>query len=397
MAGYAVWSRKFLGGLLIVVLLGCGIVGWRERSSLLSWFYVRNLARASQANRPRWVRRVANLGETALPGLFDCLSQSDEQVCANARAALEHMTRLWGNSDARTAELALRLSRQFGRFSAAGQKHALDLAADWFRESSRPPDRLISACGHLVRASAPVGEEEVQASALELCDILLNRPSDEPALQAGKPLDPAQQLVAAALHAPAAHNRLRAVRLSLYPGMADLLEQVATLLDDESPEVRRAAMVAVSHARDAVHDDQLLPCLHDPDPDVRRLCEQTLIARGLRREYLELGRLLTDPQPATRLQVLDRLRESTELDPGLWLRRLSHDASPSVRVAAVRAMTQQSFVDLNDRIDDMARNDPSPTVCQLAQFYLNCPRRNTQRANHRDTETQRKQNQNERK
>jgi hypothetical protein len=62
------------------------------------------------------------------------------------------------------------------------------------------------------------------------------------------------------------------------------------------------------------------------------------------------------------------------LDPGLWLRRLSHDPSPSVRVAAMRAMTQQNFVDLSDRIDQMARTDPSPTVCQLAQFYLNCPR-----------------------
>ena len=50
--------------------------------------------------------------------------------------------------------------------------------------------------------------------------------------------------------------------------------------------------------------------------------------------------------------------------------RLSHDSSPSVRVAAMRAMTQQSFVDLSDRIDQMARTDPSPTVCQLAQFYL---------------------------
>ena len=97
-----------------------------------------------------------------------------------------------------------------------------------------------------------------------------------------------------------------------------------------------------SAEREAVHDDQLLPCLHDPDAEVRRLCEQTLIARGLRREYLELGRLLTDPHPGKRLQVLERLDESTELDPGLWLRRLSHDTSPSIRVAAIRAMASRT-------------------------------------------------------
>ena len=31
---------------------------------------------------------------------------------------------------------------------------------------------------------------------------------------------------------------------------------------------------------------------------------------------------------------------------------------------------QQTLIDLSDRIDQMARSDPSPTVCQLAQFYL---------------------------
>ncbi|MGH7170722.1 MAG: HEAT repeat domain-containing protein [Gemmataceae bacterium] len=372
MAGCAVWSRKFLGGLLMVFLLGCGIVAWRERVTLLSWFYIRGLARASDTNRPRWVGRVANLGEAAFPGLFDCLTQSDARICANARAVLVRLTHTWGNGDARTADLALRLAREFPRFSPIGQKLVLDLAAGWFRESAHQPDSLLSACAHLLSESATVPEEDVQSSALELCGILLNQPGDN---QESKPLDPAHKLVPAALQASRVDNRLRAVRLSLNPGMTDVLEQVAVLLGDESPAVRRAALIAIGSDREAVHDDQLLPCLHDPDAEVRRLCEQALIARGLRPEYLELGRLLTDPQPTKRLQVLDRLRESTELDSGLWLRRLSHDVSPSVRVAAMRAMTQQRFVDLSDRIDQIAREDASATVRQLAQFYLNRPRR----------------------
>jgi hypothetical protein len=372
MAGCAVWSRKFLGGLLLVFLLGCGIVAWRERITLLSWFYIRNLVRASETSQSRWVGRVANLGEAAFPGLFDGLTQPDAHICANVCAALGQMTHTWGRGDARTADLALRLAREFPRFSTAGQKQVLDLAAGWFREPEHQPDSLLSACGHLVSESATVTEDEVQSSALDLCGILLNQPSEN---QVSKPRDAAHKLVAAALQASSVDNRLRAVRLSLYPGMDDLLEQVGTLLSDESPHVRRAALIAIGPAREAVHDDQLLPCLHDPDAEVRRLCEQALIARGLRPEYLELGRLLTDPQPARRLQVLDRLRESTELDSGLWLRRLSHDTCPSVRVAAMRAMTQQSFVDLSDRIDQIAREDASPTVRQLAQFYLTCPRR----------------------
>jgi hypothetical protein len=79
------------------------------------------------------------------------------------------------------------------------------------------------------------------------------------------------------------------------------------------------------------------------------------------------------------LRVLDHLRFAPNLDPGLWLRRLSHDPSPAVRTAALRVMSQQDIIDLSDRIDQMARSDPSPTVCQIAQFYLKEPRPAIQR------------------
>ena len=67
--------------------------------------------------------------------------------------------------------------------------------------------------------------------------------------------------------------------------------------------------------------------------------------------------------------MLDRLPDMPDLDPGLWLRRLSHDPSPAVRAAAVRAMSVQRQVDLSDRIDQMAGNDPSPAVSRLAELY----------------------------
>jgi hypothetical protein len=368
MFGRGVGGRKLLGGLVLLFVLGCAAVAWRERSTLLSWLYVHQLVRASDAGRGGWAQRVAGLGETALPGLFDCLRQSDARVCGNARAALEEMTRIWGAGDARTVDLAVRLGREFAQFSPAGQRQTLELAASWFSEGQARPDGLVSACSHLLGEATGTPDADVLSGALDLCGLLLSQPNDT------KPLQPSQELVRTALHASTVDNRLRAIRLTLYPGMTDLLEQVVALLSDESSLVRRAALLTVGPAREVIHDDQLLPCLHDPDPEVRRLCEVALGGRGLRPEYLELGRLLTDPSPATRLRVLDRLHSSTELDPGLWLRRLSHDPAPSVRVAAMRAMAQQSFADLTDRIDQMARTDPSPTVCQLAQFYLNSPR-----------------------
>ncbi len=370
MAGRGVWNGKFLGALMLVFVLGFAGVAWMERSTLLSWVCIHCLMQASPDNRDRWVERVANLGEPAVPALIDCLTQPDAQVCGNARVALNRLTHSWGGADPRSAELALRLARDFDQFSPEGQRQTLDLAAGWFAEPSGHAETLVPACSRLVGEVAGTTDADVQTSALELCGVLLSQPNGDKALR------PAQDLVRTALRSPTVDNRLRTVRLTLHPGM-DLLEQVVALLGDESAEVRRAALLTVGPARDVIHDDQLLPCLHDPDAEVRRLSEAALEGRGLRPEYLELGRLLTDPRPAARLQVLDHLRGSTELDPGLWLRRLSHDSSPSVRVAAMRAMTQQTFVDLSDRIDQMARTDPSPTVCQLAQFYLNSPRSNT--------------------
>jgi hypothetical protein len=372
MAGRGLRSRKFLGGLALVFVLGCAGAGaaWRERSALLSWLYVRCLARAAEGEREVWVGRVADLGERAVPGLLDCLTHDDARVCGNARAALERLTQSWGAADPRTLDLAVCLSRESSRFSPAGLREALELAAGWFAVESgaqAPPAGLAASCSRLVAEAAGAADAPTQARALDLCGVLLSQPGGAEALRAGR------DLVRAGLHADTADNRLRAVRLALHPGM-DLLEEIVDLLEDPSAEVRRAAVLAVGDARDAVPDDVLLPCLHDPDPQVRQVCADALGGRGLRPEYLALGRLLTDPRPATRLQVLDELGHYRDLDPGLWLRRLSHDPSPAVRVAAMRAMSQQTFADLSDRIDQMARDDQSPTVRQLAQFYLNCPR-----------------------
>jgi len=160
-----------------------------------------------------------------------------------------------------------------------------------------------------------------------------------------------------------------AVKLALRDGV-DLLEQVVPLLQDRFPEVRRVAVLALGPADHLVRDESLLPCLHDPDPEVRRLCEVALQGRGLQPAHLRLGRLLTDPKPVVRLEVLESLQSAPDLEPGLWLRRLSHDPSPAVRAGAVRMMSQLAQVDLSDRMDQMARSDPSPTVCSLAQFYL---------------------------
>jgi HEAT repeat protein len=362
--------RKYLGALLVLGL-AVAAVAWVQRTPIRAWYCVRGLARAGDGERARWVERVANLGEAAVPGLLDCLARPDADVCRNAGAALARLAQDWGAHDARSAVLADRLANDFPQLSPTGQRHVLEVAAHWF--PSPTPDRaadddLVRACTRLTTAALPGTEAEVQAAALELGAALLNHSQRPEVLAAGK------ELVRVGLRGTTPALRVRAVRLALYPGI-DLLEPVAGLLGDPAAEVRRAAMLAVGPADKVILDEMLLPCLHDPDPEVRRLCEVALRGRGLSDRHLKLGRLVTDPRPAVRLQVLDHLARATDLEPGVWLRRLSHDPSPSVRAAAVRVMSQQTLIDLSDRLDQMAHNDPSPTVCYLAGYYLrNAPK-----------------------
>jgi hypothetical protein len=365
MAGCGLRNRKVLGTLVVAGLLLAGAgIAWVERTALLAWFCVRGLARANESHRACWVERVACLGEAAVPGLLDCLARPDPSVCGNAREGLARLVAGWGGSDARSVALALRLARAFPHLSRPGQRATLEVAPAWFSE--RPARQaaagLVPACARLLGESAAVTDPEVQGAALELAGALLALPHHCEALSA------ARDVTRAALESSTADNRLRAVRLTLCPGI-DLLDQVVPLLQDPASEVRRAAVLALGPA-ESFRDEGLLPCLHDPDPEVRRLCEVALRGRGLRPEHLHLGRLLTDPSPVMRLRVLDHLCQARDLDPGIWLRRLSHDPSPAVRAAALRVMSQQTEVDLNDRIDQMARSDPSPTVCQLARYYL---------------------------
>lgn len=351
-------------GLFLVLLTGAG-VGWWQREPLQTWWILRGLTVATEAERDTWLARVAALGDPAVGPLVDALPGADDQGRQNLLAALDHLARGRGVGNPATTDLVTRLSRPFDQLAPPMRALALQYVAGWF-DGTAPADGLLTASAALLTEAARGDAADCHAAGLDLANVLRQQPGGDAVLSA------VRAMTQRALQSPSATVRLEAVRTCLMPGV-EQLEHVVALLRDPSADVRRAAIIAVGTADQLVRDDMLLPGLHDTDADVRKHTEAALRARGLRPEHLELGRLLTHPQPTTRLQVLDRIHAmldtETDLDPGVWLRRLSHDNSPAVRAAALRLMSQQSVIDLKDRIDQMARNDPSPTVSQLARYY----------------------------
>jgi HEAT repeat protein len=167
-------------------------------------------------------------------------------------------------------------------------------------------------------------------------------------------------------------TRVAAIQLLLRPARKqdEMLAPIVPLLRDAEAPVRRAAVIALGTAKDVVSEDDLLPLLHDPDQEVQAACALALRSRGLEENHLLLARLISDDQPGARLQVLQHLGQARDLEPGVWLRRLTQDPAPAVRAAAIRAAAAQGQTDLRERLREMASGDPSPTVRQLAGHYL---------------------------
>jgi hypothetical protein len=355
------WLRRLLYFLLIL-LLTAGVVAWWQRHTLMAWYAVRGLQQAGEPARAAWITRIAEHPRAALPFLFASLRKNDHRSCDNVKQCLLQLWRGWNLDDPRRTQLMQLLAQEFGRFSSIGQKATLELA-----NSLGPtvPVSLAPPLASLILQASSVEEETVRDQALTLATSLATQPASSSSLNA------CRELARACLHDTNADNRGRALRLAIQPSI-DLREQVAPLLSDPSPEIRRTAMVVLGPATEVISTDDLLHWLHDPDAEVRHLCESALRGRGLRKEHLLMGRLMTDPQVTERLKVLDVLQQANDVEPGVWLRRLSHDPAPAVRAATVRLAAEQTVVNLADRIEQMAQNDPSHTVRQIAQFYLAC-------------------------
>jgi HEAT repeat protein len=362
-------SRKWwLLGVVLLLLIAAGL-GWMERTRLVAWYYVHRLVQADGAGRDKWFERIAGYEESAVADMLGRLKQADASECDNILWALTHLADRLRTSDASAVLFAGQLVDSFPAANTNGKRCILEVAAALLKPPSsggQVSASLVAFIGRLPRATAQTDDSVLHAHAIALANQLLSVDSVD-----GMTAESCRELTTACFTDPDPQNRTAALELAAHSKI-NLLDKTVPLLRDPEAEVRRAAILAIGPAPDLIATDDLLYWLHDSDLQVRKLCETALRGRGLREEQLQLGRLITDNQAKVRMQVLPYLRPTTNLEPTPWLRRLTHDPVSAVRAAAIRAAAERAFDDLKDRVEQMANTDPSPTVRQVARYYLSC-------------------------
>ena len=372
-------------GIGLVLLAGWA---WTEREPLLAWYWSRCLAAAAPEEVDAWNQRLLTLDRArALAAVYRLLDHGSPGARDNAVQTLVALA--CADSDPRWAVYLTRLAaRDFEQFAPAGQAACLKLVAALARQCQNPdrpgsplPASWTETAGRMLLQVPPGQPGEGQLAALHLAWSLMRQ---EPPAQdlLGKPFVQASRSWAqSGLESPSAEVRGAAVRLAAMPELG-LLEQVAALAAgpkrDPDPLVRSLALAAVVPFEEVLDTETLLPLLHDPDPEVRATCEHALRSRGLSAAHVQLARHMTDPEASIRAKVPAQVGQFPDLDRGVWWDRLSRDPSPAVRAAVIRAAAEaQALAQLQDRLQTLAQDDPSPTVRQIAHYYLNrvAPRR----------------------
>jgi HEAT repeat protein len=196
----------------------------------------------------------------------------------------------------------------------------------------------------------------------------------------GRSLTPAEEQALAdwkeTLHGPVVRclasndgsTRIAAINTLGYLPVDAAAAPAVAYLDDPATDVRRQVLLSFAGRPTVLTEDMLLKRLHDSDDAIREAAKTTLKVRGLTEELIGLGALMTSPKADQRASVIALVKDRTDIDPIVWLLRLSHDADETVRVHAVEALGAQALqtATIKRRIVEMAKSDASQQVRDAA-------------------------------
>ena len=146
----------------------------------------------------------------------------------------------------------------------------------------------------------------------------------------------------------------------------------AAAIRDPDVRVRLQVLTSFANRPGLLTEEAILPLLHDPVPDLRGLAERVLKARGLPADLIGLGQMVTHPRPEMRASAIPLLLRREDIDPIVWLLRLSEDPDETVRLKAVEAFAGRTAPELTRRLRELA-DDDSETVRAAARKLLTPP------------------------
>ncbi len=358
-----------------------------------------------------WLHSVAAMGRTtdALQQVADSWPEMGESVQASILQALyicatrkdAASSDVWEQADGDKQNLTLKLDASTQRSNHAQTDHAQRETSG--NRSAAPLQMRYSGCAgpasgispaavaQFLLQVQPLDNRSARLAALQLSQwVSLNEEesvhaSSAPHAGTGTQameepvLTPkwwhwCRQLAEVALSDDREEIRCEAVRLAALPQL-ELKGKLARRLLSEPGEpaasVRALLLIAVGDrdCEELAPTEFLARYLHDGSHEVRKVCEQVLRTRGLTPQQIQLARMWTDPDPLVRIRVPQLVYQERELDPVLWLERLSRDISPAVRAAVIRAAGERMEVRFSARLAEMAQQDTSATVRQLAEYY----------------------------
>ena len=144
-------------------------------------------------------------------------------------------------------------------------------------------------------------------------------------------------------------------------------ESSAKMGDRWHPPDGFAAADPLEHALERIETVQLMRRLHDSDPRLAMRAETELTRRGFSVLHMELARQLFHPDVEVRKRLAQGLPGTTGVNAVPWLRQLSRDRDPQVRMTAITLMATTGEPSLLDEIEQIAARDPSPRVRQQAK------------------------------
>lgn len=327
---------------------------------------------AATASMADLARSVGEGNSVALGELVArTLGQADTPPTALSQAEVEE----WAGT--------LRALRSgFLQFNPAGRASTLRIAGRAFQRLAVEPapadwTAWLQPVHALMAAGLDDARPDVRVAALAEVSRLWSwspgrgmLPAEEDALAAWKQ----------GLHAPVVRRlgdaeeaaRIAAVKcLGELPIASAAAPAVAYLDDPKSAEVRKQVLVSFARRPALLSEDEVLRHLStDNDPTVVEVARIVLEVRGLNQEQISLGRMIFHPKAEIRASVMPLLRNRTDIDPVIWLMRLSHDPEESVRLGAVDALAARMSPEVGQRLAEMARTDRSPAVRKSAARFL---------------------------